>query len=84
MTKPRRGVRPPVIDAALARELEQYKGLWVAIHQGHVVASGGSAVEARQRARAHSVTDPILFRVPAYRPGVSYYLVHRAFPHAVV
>jgi hypothetical protein len=45
-------------EAALAQELEQCKGLWVGIHQGHVIASGGSIAEVRAQARAQSVNDP--------------------------
>lgn len=61
-----RGTRPPVIDQALSRELEQYKGRWVAIDQGRVVASGDSAPEALAGARERSVMDPLLFRVPLH------------------
>jgi hypothetical protein len=78
MTKPRHGVKPPVIDAALAQELEQYKGLWVAIHQGHVLASGGSIAEVRAQARVQSVDDPILFRVPRHPERPAYYTTDRA------
>jgi hypothetical protein len=66
MAEYQRGTRPPVIDEALDRELMQYKGRWVAIDQGHVVASGDSAAEASAGARARSVMDPLLFRVPLH------------------
>jgi Family of unknown function (DUF5678) len=58
--------QPPVIDEKLARELEDYKGRWVAVNKGKVVASGDSATEAVEAALAAGVTDPLVFRVSAH------------------
>ena len=66
MAEQRRGVRPPVIDRQLAEELDQYRGLFVAIEDGHVVASGESVIEVLARARDRSFPDPLVFRVPKH------------------
>jgi len=58
----------PIIDPPLAAELEGYKGRWVAVDQGRVVSAGDSATEVLARALEHSVTDPLIFRVPEH-PG---------------
>lgn len=58
--------QPPVIDEQLARQLEGYRGRWVAVDKGKVVASGDSAAEAVEAALAVSVTDPLVFRVSAH------------------
>ncbi len=58
--------QPPVIDEKLARQLEDYKGRWVAVDKGKVVASGDSATEAVEAALAVGVTDPLVFRVSAH------------------
>src|SRR5437773_1494411 len=68
MAEPRRGVEPPVIDAALATELLNYKGRWVAIDEGHVVASGDTLTEAMDAAQARGVPDPLMYRVSVH-PG---------------
>ena len=64
MAEQRRGVRPPVIDRRLAEELDQYRGLWVAIEDGHVVASAATLSEALDRARGAWYPDPLAYRVP--------------------
>ena len=66
MAEQRRGVRPPVIDRRLAEELDQYRGRWVAIEDGHVVASGDSVVEILARARERGYPDPLTFHVPSH------------------
>ena len=58
--------QPQEIDAELARQLEDYKGRWVAVDKGRVVASGNSATEAVDAALAAGVTDPLVFRVSAH------------------
>jgi hypothetical protein len=67
MPAQRRGVRPPVIDRQLAAELDQqqYRGRYVAIANGHVIASGDTVTEVIERAHARSVSDPLVHRVPA-------------------
>ena len=57
---------PPAIDKKLAKELLRFKGKWVAVDRGKVVASGESANEAKQEALKVGVTDPIIFRVTAH------------------
>lgn len=54
----------PVIGAELARELERYKGRWVAVDKGELVADGDSASEAKAAAEGKGHTDPMIFRVP--------------------
>jgi hypothetical protein len=66
MAEQRRGVRPPVIDRRLAEELTQYRGRWVAIEDGHVIAAGDSLSEALERARERSYSDPLTFHVPMH------------------
>jgi hypothetical protein len=73
MTEQRRGVRPPVIDRHLAEELDQYRGLWVAIEDGHVVASGDTLSEALDRARERSFPDPLMYRVPKHPERQAFY-----------
>jgi hypothetical protein len=63
--------RPQVIDEELAKQLEGYKGLWVAVDKGKVVASGDSATEAVQAALAVGVTDPLVFRVSTHPERLS-------------
>ncbi len=58
--------RRPAIDEKLSKELTAYKGQWVALHNGQVVASGASAREAAEAALRGGVTDPLLFRVAAH------------------
>ena len=62
----------PAIDKKLAEELTHYKGQWVAVHNGHVVASGKSASEAVQAALKKQVTDPLVFRVTAHPERLSF------------
>ena len=64
MTEPSK--RPQVIDEELAKELSAYKGKWVAVDRGRVVASGDSATEAVEAAQKVGVTDPLVFRVSAH------------------
>jgi hypothetical protein len=66
MAEQRRGVRPPVIDRRLAEELDGYRGRWVAIEDGHVVAAGDSLSEALERARECGFPDPLTYRVPLH------------------
>lgn len=66
MAEQRRGVRPPVISRRLAEELDQYRGLWVAIEDGHVVAAGDSVVEVLECAREQGYGDPLVHRVPVH------------------
>lgn len=60
------GVQNPVIDDVLAKELEKYKGLWVAIDQGKLVATGDSASDVIAAAEKAGVTDPLVFRVATH------------------
>ena len=55
----------PIIDEALAKELRDFKGQWVAVDvKGNKVAgSGASASEALNAAVKRGITDPIVFRV---------------------
>lgn len=57
------GKKRPPIDEALAKELEQYKGRWVAVQASKVVGAGNSAAEALAAAEARGITDPLVFRV---------------------
>ncbi|MGH2585590.1 MAG: DUF5678 domain-containing protein [Dehalococcoidia bacterium] len=66
MPKHSRPVRPPVIDQQLAEELEGYRGRWVAIDAGRVIAPGDSLSDVIERAREQSVADPLTFRVPLH------------------
>lgn len=66
MTEQRRGVRPPVIDRQLAKELDQYRGRYVAIDDGHVIASGESPTDVLAEARERGYPDPLLHRVPSH------------------
>ena len=59
-------IQEPVIEQALADELEQYKGQWVAIFQERVVAVGDSALRVKEEALRSGVTDPLVFRVPLH------------------
>lgn len=61
-------VRPPVIDAALAEELDAYRGRWVAIDDGHVIAAADDLLDVVALARERSVEDPLRNHVPA-QPG---------------
>lgn len=73
MTEQRRGVHPPVIDRQLAEKLSQYRGRWVAVDEGRVVADGESALEVLTHARALSVPDPLVFRVPLHPRRRAFY-----------
>ncbi len=55
-------VIPAPIGPELATELNGYRGQWVAIVDGHVYATGGSAVEVA--GNTPPPLDPIIFRVP--------------------
>ncbi|HVS27525.1 MAG TPA: DUF5678 domain-containing protein [Burkholderiales bacterium] len=57
---------PPAINKELAKELERFKGKWVAVALGHVVGSGTSADKAKQAALKNGETDPLIFRVSAH------------------
>ncbi len=62
-----------VIEVALATELEQYKGQWVAVYDDHVVAAADDAVEVQQQALKNGVTDPLLFRVPTHSDRIAFF-----------
>jgi hypothetical protein len=66
-------IQEPVIEGPLARELDQYKGQWVAVFQDHVVAAGDSAVEVLESAQANHITDPLIFRVPTNPNRIGFY-----------
>jgi hypothetical protein len=59
-------VRPPVIDGALAEELAAYRGRWVAIQDGHVVAAADDLRGVLQHARERGVPDPLVYQVPTH------------------
>jgi len=65
-------MKRPVIDKKLAEELAHHKGRWVAVYNGHVVASGASASEVVQAALKKQVTDPLVFRVTAHPERLSF------------
>jgi hypothetical protein len=56
----------PVIDEALAKELERHKGRWVAVDGNHVVAVGDTASEVVEQALEAGVTDPLVFKVASH------------------
>lgn len=56
----------PVIDAALADELDNFRGQWVAVFRNHVIAAGSNAMEVAEQAHSEGASDPLLFRVPAH------------------
>ncbi|MEA2579141.1 MAG: hypothetical protein QOE83_33 [Actinomycetota bacterium] len=63
--------RPQVIDKELADQLMNYKGRWVAVDKGRVVADGDSATDAVEAAKGVGVTDPLVFRVSAHPERLS-------------
>jgi hypothetical protein len=83
MAKPRRGVRPPVVDAALDQEFGQYGGMHATIHQGHQVASCWFPKEVRSRPHGATVLDPCQCLGPAHHPWITHFIVHIASPHAM-
>jgi hypothetical protein len=58
-------VRPPVIDASLAEELDAYRGRWVAIDDGHVIAAA-DLLDVLALARERPVPDPLVYQVPSH------------------
>jgi hypothetical protein len=67
-------VRPPVIDAALAEELDAYRGRWVAIDDGHVIAAADDVLDVVALARERGVEDPLLFHVPLHPERSAFYV----------
>jgi Family of unknown function (DUF5678) len=65
----------PVMQAALpdAEELEQFHGLWVAVVDGQVVASGKTVRQALKSAEAKGYESPTVFHAPFRREGRAYY-----------
>lgn len=61
----------PVVPEELARELEAYKGRWVAVFQGKLVGVADSASGAQVEALKRGITDPIVFRVPSQAIGLA-------------
>jgi Family of unknown function (DUF5678) len=59
-------VHPPVFDERLTREFEKYKGQYVAIDNGNIVAHGERLADVYREARAQGVTDPRTFHVPLH------------------
>jgi hypothetical protein len=57
-------IHPPPSDERLNQEFMNYKGKWVAIDDGKIVAYGDRAVEARDEALARGASDPLIFHVP--------------------
>jgi len=55
-----------VIGPALAEELENYKGSYVAIDGQHVVAAADSVTTAREKAKQMGVDAPLFFFVPEH------------------
>jgi len=64
----------PVVPEELAKVLEAYKGRWVAVYQGRLVAVADSASEAQAEAVKREITDPIVFRVPSHTIGLASFL----------
>ncbi len=62
----RGGVNPPAIGPALARELEGYRGRWVAVHSQRVIFAGDNAatVAAHAEDAGHPPGSYLLLRVP--------------------
>ncbi len=58
-----KGNAPPPIAEELSSQLQRYKGRWVAVDHGEVVADGESAAEVLQLAREGGHADPLVFRV---------------------
>lgn len=56
-----------VIDESLVKELEQYRGEWVAVDEARnqVVASGDSVTDVHEKAVKQGVPDPLIFQVPS-------------------
>ena len=66
MTERKSSGHPPVISDALAIELRQYLGKWVAIDNQHVVAAGNSVVEILAKAAEKGVDSPSTLHVPTH------------------
>lgn len=63
----------PVVERDLARELQKYKGRWVALFAGAIVAVGDSAADVVSQALRKGVTDPMVVRVPHDPDRLAYY-----------
>jgi Family of unknown function (DUF5678) len=59
-------IQEPVIEQALAEELEQHRGQWVAIYQERIVGVSDSAMGVKEEALRNGITDPLVFRVPLH------------------
>lgn len=62
-----------LIGSKLTDDLEQYKGRWVAIFGGAIVAIGDSAAEVMTEAVRKGVTDPTVLRVPRHPERLAFY-----------
>jgi Family of unknown function (DUF5678) len=65
-------VRDPVIEGPLSRELDHYKGRWVAVYESRIIAVSDSALEAKNQALDQGITDPLLFRVPMHSDRIAF------------
>jgi uncharacterized lipoprotein YddW (UPF0748 family) len=62
---------PPKLPSS--KDLTEFDGLWVAVADGRVVASGKTLHAALKGARELGFGDPIVFRAPLRSPGRAYY-----------
>lgn len=61
--------QPPLFSEHLAKELEKYRGRWVAVSEDRLVGAADSATGAQEQALLKKITDPVIFRVPTRRVG---------------
>lgn len=62
------GLVPPLWSKAVAEQLAQHRGRWVAIRDDRIVAVADTLPEVSAAAEAQGFDRPIVFRVP-WNPG---------------
>jgi hypothetical protein len=59
-------IEKPAVSEQLAKELDGYRGRWVAVEGDKIVAVAESAPEVVRLANERGAADPIVFRVPLH------------------
>lgn len=63
----------PAIAGELAEALRAHTGEWVAVELQRIVASGSSAREVYEQARAAGHTDPLVFHVSEHPERAAFF-----------
>lgn len=70
------GATAPLWSAAVAEEMRDHRGRWVALEEGRIVAVADSLDEVIEAATDAGCPEPLAFRVPANPDKATVYAAH--------